>query len=74
MNKVGKQILELLQRAEQNVSRWKIKLNFGFNYNPLINYANETGIQSMSIVCPHCNALEWTVNWPVYVALPEKYN
>ena len=60
--------------AEQNFLRWKNKLNSGFSYNPLIDYASGTDIGPMNTVCPHCKALKWKTNRPVYVTVPEKYD
>ena len=48
-------------RSRGPTLRWNAKLNSGFNYNPVINYANETDIGLPSMVCPlpHCKALKW---------------
>lgn len=46
-------MLKVTVRAGQKFLRWK-KLNSGFNSNPLFNYANETDIGLMNIICSHC--------------------
>lgn len=40
---------------------WKTKENAAFNYNPSVNYENDSciNIGSMSVVCNHCQALKW---------------
>ena len=45
--------------AEENSLKWKNNLNSGFNYNPLIEWANENDIWSVNIVCAHCKAFMW---------------
>ena len=45
-------------RSRGPTLRWNVKLNSGFNYIPVINFANETDIVLPSMVCQHCKALK----------------
>ena len=56
-------------RSRGPTLRWNAKLNSGFNYNPVINYANETDIGLPSMVCPHCKVLSGKMNHMDYVCL-----